>query len=355
MLRHAEATRTPVDWTFYCTVEGPGALEPLARDLGAAVIRSTVPLGQKADFLLTLRAELKRGGYEVLHGHHDLLNSLYFLASLGTSVTRRIAHVHNADLAIPTRSPLKSALYREPMRRVCLALADAVVGISQHTLDTFLRGRARRPGRDIVHYYGVDPTPFARVSGERDKFRHAHGIPRDAAVLLFAGRMVPEKNPVFAVDVLHALQRHIPDVVGVFAGAGPEEGNVIFRSRQLGIEKSVRLAGWRSDLPAVMGSADLFILPHPDRPLEGFGLAVVEAQLAGLRMLLSNGVADDPLLPTAVFRRLPLSAGAARWADSAAELLRLEPALPESAQESLKGSSMDMDYALEDLLNIHEA
>lgn len=88
--------------------------------------------------------------------------------------------------------------------------------------------------------------------------------------------------------------------------------------------------------------------------MEGFGLAVVEAQLAGLRLLLSHGVPDDPLLPTASVRRLFLSEGADRWADAAIELLNAPAPSPDAALEALHASPMDMDFSLEDLMRLHQ-
>jgi glycosyltransferase involved in cell wall biosynthesis len=272
---------------------------------------------------------------------------------LGLPIRRRIVHVHNADEALPTASRLKQHLYREPMRRACLFMADRIVGISNHTLDTFLAGRARCPERDAVHYYGLDPTPFENVAADRAKFRRKWDLPENALILLFGGRLVPEKNPVFAVDVLVDLRCIEQRAVAVFAGAGPQEANVWARARELGVEKSVRLLGWRNDLPEIMSCSDWFILPHPEQPAEGFGLAVVEAQLAGLRMLLSGGILDDPLLSTACFRRLALSDGPKLWAKAAMELLH-EPAPSRTAAlAELRESPMNMDRALKGLLELH--
>ena len=97
------------------------------------------------------------------------------------------------------------------------------------------------------------------------------------------------------------------------------------RASALGVTDSVRLLGWRGDLPYVMAHCDWFILPRPEQPMEGFGLAVVEAQLAGLHMLLSLGIPDDPILPTASYRRLGLAQGPQACADAALALLA-EPA-----------------------------
>jgi glycosyltransferase involved in cell wall biosynthesis len=231
--------------------------------------------------------------------------------------------------------------------------SDRIVGISNHTLDTFLAGRARRPECDSVHYYGVNPDPFVNSPSSRKSFRRQLCLDEYAPILLFAGRMVPEKNPVFAVEVLKKLRRLEPRAVGVFAGSGSDEERVLDRARELGLENSVRLLGWRNDLPEIMCCCDWFILPHPEHPVEGFGLAIVEAQLAGLRLLLSPGIPDDPLLPTATFRRVTLAAGPEVWAQAAMEMLELSAPSRDAAIAALKESPMDMDRALDGLLKLH--
>jgi glycosyltransferase involved in cell wall biosynthesis len=261
--------------------------------------------------------------------------------------------VHNADEAVLTPGRLKQCFYREPMRQICLFIADRILGISNHTLETFLAGHARRPGRDSVHYYGVDAAPFENVVADRVRFRRQLGLSPDAFILLFGGRLVPEKNPVFVVDVLANLRCIDPRAVAVFAGAGSLEMEVLAQMRRLGMEGSVHLLGWRNDLPDVMNCSDCFILPHPDHPVEGFGVAIVEAQLAGLPMLLSRGILDDPLLPTACFRRLALSDGPMAWAKAAIDLLHHPAPSRAAALAALRASPMDMDQALAGLLRLH--
>jgi len=353
MLAHASAKRVDVDWTFYCALGQPGLLDEKAKALGARVVHSPVQIGKKGAFIRALRADLRRGEYDVLHCHHDLVSALYLLAALGLPIRKRLVHVHNADETVPTPSCIKQRLFREPMRRVCLAMADRIVGISNHTLDTFLDGRPRQVGRDIVHYYGLDPTPFKNATADRAGFRRQLGLPENALILLFAGRVVPEKNPVFAADVLVELRRREPRAVAVFAGAGSQEEAVLARARKHGIDNEVRMLGWRSDLPEIMCCCDWFILPHPEQRMEGFGLAVVEAQLSGLRMLLSRGIADDPLLSTAHFRRVALSAGPKAWAEAAMELLRDPAPSRLNAFAALRNSPMDMDRALDGLVRLY--
>lgn len=352
MLRHANRREIPLDWTFYCTKGSPADLDQEAIALGARVVYSPCDVDQPWRFMAALRAELRSGSYQVIHSHYDITSAIHLVASIGVGVGRKIVHVHNADEHVPVRSEIRRALYRALFRRLILALADRIVGISQHTLDTFLLHRPRRPGRDVVHYYGVDPAPFLGPM-RRTEMRANIGLPQDALILLFGGRIVPEKNPTFAVDVLAALRCREPRAVAVFAGAGAEEGKVKARAVALGVTDAIRFLGWRNDLPEVMGASDWFILPRPEHPKEGLGLAVVEAQLAGLRLLISMGILDDPLLPRVVFRRLPLQLGPERWAQAALDLLDERPSTSLEAADTLHASRFDLDRALDELSTLH--
>lgn len=353
MLRHAVDSGVRVDWTFYCTLGQEGKLDAEARRLGAKIVHSPVPLRKKRAFLKALRSELRHGHYDALHAHHDLVSAVYLLAARGMRLKQRIVHVHNADEAVLTPHPLKKWMLRLIFRQVCLTLSSRIVGISQHTLDTFLAGRRRQPGRDRVHYYGIDATPFLKARVERDTFRRDLGLPTDAQILLFAGRIVPEKNPLFAVDVFAEMRRRNPRVAAVFVGAGSLEGAVRQRVEELRMQDRFCALGWRDDLPEIMVQCDWFILPRPEHPLEGLGIALVEAQLAGLRLLLSKGIADDPILPEAVVARLPLASGPAKWAEAALDLMNQSPPDQDRIEKLHAQSPFNLDFALRDLLLLH--
>ena len=344
-----------MDWTFYCNLQRPGLLDEEARSLGARVIHTPVPIGNKFQFVRALRQELWRGRYDVLHCHHDLVSAVYLMAALGVPIDKRIVHVHNADEFVLTPNIAKQWLLPPMLRNICLATADRIVGISNHTLDTFLAGRPRRAGRDVVHYYGVDQAPFEPPRGNRLAFRRELSLSDDARLLLFAGRMVPEKNPIFAIEVLAEMRQLDHRVVGLFVGSGALDEKIRAHADGLGLGTAMRQLGWRDDIPKIMSCCDWFILPRPEHPPEGFGLAVVEAQLAGLRLLLSSGIPDDPLLPGARFRRLALFEGPRAWAKAAMDMMNGPAPSRFVASAHLKNSPMEMRRALRALLKLHNS
>ena len=170
MLAHARRRGDELDWTFYCTFGARGARDCEARAMGAGVIHSPVPIGQKLAFARALRAELRRGRYDVLHCHHDLVSGVYLAAAAGLPISTRLVHTHNADESVLTPSRLKQAVLRPALRQVCLTLANKVVGNSEHSLRTLVRRARLDPARHRVNYYGIDPTPFVAEAAGRIAF-----------------------------------------------------------------------------------------------------------------------------------------------------------------------------------------
>jgi glycosyltransferase involved in cell wall biosynthesis len=353
MHRYALTTSRDVDWHYHVQLSQPGNLELIYPELRPLIIRSPYSMAQWLKFFVEFFRVCRGEKIDVVHVHADLMSAPYALAARLAGARTILIHVHNADENVPTPSRLKASLFRPILRAVGRTMADKIVGISNHTLDGFLAGRARRPERDIVHYYGVDPTRFEAAQADRAVFRRELELANDARILLFAGRMVPEKNPLFALDVLAHMRRLDPKVAGLFVGSGSLDAAVRARAEEFGLGTAFRHLGWRDDLAEIMGCCDWFILPHPESPPEGFGLAVVEAQLAGLRLLLSHGVPDDPLLPAARFCRLALADGAAAWAKAAMDLLTGPAPSRAGALADLKNSPMDMERALNGLIALH--
>lgn len=342
-----------LDWTFYCTIGSRGRLEEIVKKYGGKIVYSKFPLHQKIKFVKALRKTLKDGKYDIIHCHHDLVSAIYLIASFGISHSRQIVHIHNSDEVIPVRGYWKQKLLREPFRRICWSFADKNIGISNHTLDSFRLGRKRRKNIDIVHYYGVDPTPFISLGGDKMSMRKNLGFPENAIIMLFAGRMDPAKNPLFAIDVLAELIKLNKLVIGLFVGTGSLVQQLKERALELGIENKFYYYGWRDDIPEIMTCSDLFILPHVEKPMEGLGLAIIEAQLTALPLLISYGVADDPLLEGSIFTQLHLSEGTKVWAEAAIKKLSLPRRTQLQAFDALKSSVFDMEYAMNDLISIY--
>jgi glycosyltransferase involved in cell wall biosynthesis len=340
-------------WTFFCVLGKKGRLDEEARSLGAEVIHSSYGPGDKRRFLLGLREVMKRGRYDVLHCHHDIMSAVYLAAAAGLPFRKRIVHLHNTSLDLPTPSRLKADLAREPMRQMCLRMADQIVGISSEALESLLAGRERDPLRHRVVHYAVDTDTFAATRPDREGFRRALGLDTKIKILLFAGRLVEYKNPCFVLEILERLKADGENVAAVFAGAGNLQDEIHQRAKKKSLEERVRLIGFRDDIPELMRSADVLLWPSLEHVKEGLGLGIVEAQSAGLPIVMSESVPAEAIVVPGLVRQLSLSAGSDAWAGTALELMNSpRPGFAESLAR-VESSSFSMAQGVANLMSLY--
>jgi len=137
----------------------------------------------------------------------------------------------------------------------------------------------------------AERAAHARAVGAVSSVRSTLDIPADAAMVLFVGRLVPQKRPLDFVDAIARVGRTRP-VVGVMVGSGPLADEVDVRSRQTGA--NLRLAGFRnqSALPEIYAAADVLALPSDAS--ETWGLVVNEAMACGTPAVVSDAVGCAP-------------------------------------------------------------
>ena len=129
------------------------------------------------------------------------------------------------------------------------------------------RTRCRVLGVADERIYLVGNTP-----GDVTELVSRHPRPPDIAdlagrpTLLFVGTVIGDRGVVLTVQAMPAILRELPDAVFVVVGDGPERPKVEAAVAALGLEKSVRLLGWKNhaELAPYYGHCDLGLLPFLD-------------------------------------------------------------------------------------------
>jgi len=182
--------------------------------------------------------------------------------------THLVSTKHNDD-------PFRVGLFRF-VERGLSHLADRVVTITD-ALHRFTVERVGVPADKVeTIHYGLDGVPEAWGVNPPDE------VPDGARVLLAVARLTNQKGIDLAIRALAGLP---DDTVLVVLGDGPERAALVRLARELGLEHRVFLLGRVPDVGSWLGRATLLV--HPAR-WEGFGLAVLEAMLAGLPVVATN-------------------------------------------------------------------
>ena len=147
----------------------------------------------------------------------------------------------------------------EPMRAVLL---DYGVTTPIHVLPTGLPADRFRPG---------DPRAF----------REHAGLPADARLVTYIGRVAHEKNIGFLVQMFIEVRKRVPQAVLVIAGEGPARAALQQQVAQLGLAPHVHFAGYLDRDTALLdcyAAADVFVFASRT---ETQGLVLLEAMAQG--------------------------------------------------------------------------
>jgi glycosyltransferase involved in cell wall biosynthesis len=104
----------------------------------------------------------------------------------------------------------------------------------------------------------------------------AHAAIAAEPLVVFAGRMIPEKRAPLGVAAVALAAQKLPGLRGVFYGDGPERGAVLAAISAHGVQGDVQAPGFAASelLERDMSRATCVLLPSRR---EGYGLVVVEA------------------------------------------------------------------------------
>lgn len=146
-------------------------------------------------------------------------------------------------------------------------------------------------GNVVVVPNGVELEPFRQISRTRDRTRVGFGS--EDIVLIYVGRLGPEKNLPFLLRAFAGAVQAYDQLALVLVGDGPERDNLEDRVRHMGVQARVKFVGAvpYDQTPDYLGPADVFVTASLS---EVHPLSVIEAMAAGLPVLgiQSPGVGD---------------------------------------------------------------
>lgn len=138
-------------------------------------------------------------------------------------------------------------------------------------------------GVDAVHF-----TPDRFSDDVRREMIERAGIPESAVILLYAGRISPEKNIGLLPEFMKILAKDPgTDYRLLVAGAGPQSEWLQQQTDKYIPGKIVQLGHLDKDrLADYYANADIFVHPNPREP---FGIAPLEAMASGVPTVAPNG------------------------------------------------------------------
>lgn len=199
----------------------------------------------------------------------------------------------------------------------------------------------------------VDVDVFRPPSAaEKAEWRRELDIPADARVVIYVGRLSPEKGLSGLLRGFAQTVQSAPGSVLLLVGDGPSRSQLEQLAAELKLSpRQLRFAGRApvEEIPRWLGASDIFALTSPQ---EGFPCALVEAMSVGLPAVVSAIPGNLQLLDDEV------NGLAVPWEDAAAiggALLKLieEPEVCRRMGSEARGR-VTASYSLDAVMEIYE-
>ena len=253
--------------------------------MGVGVINTPVPRSITAlGGMLRSYRMLKRLGkekkYDLVHCHSPIGGAITRLAfrKARAGGTRVIYTAHGFHFF--EGAPLKNRLIFYPVEKLCSRYTDVLITINRE--DYQAAKEKLNAGRvEYIPGVGIDTARFSDRADAREK-RAELGIGEESRVILSVGELNENKNHRAVIKALANLNS---DVCYVVAGKGALLDELRSLAKELGVSDRVYLLGYREDVCALYGAADLFV--HVSYR-EGLPVSVMEAMASGLPVVASS-------------------------------------------------------------------
>ena len=288
-------------------VQDPSAKDPSAQGAVGSVAFAAVEIADRPRVLrdllaiASLRHLLRSAAPDVVHAHGLRAGALSAIAiAFGRVPAALVVTVHNA----PPAGGVTGAIYRV-LELIVARNAASVLCVSPDLEDRMRTAGARRVAHAVVPAPLVTltaPSPAPTLSAApalpaiapdvsaetRAEIRGEFGA---GPVVLAVGRLAAQKEFAVLLDAAVRWRDLRPEPSLVIVGEGPLEEELKDRAASLGL--AATFTGQRSDVPALLAAADVFVLPSA---WEGQALILQEALHAGAPIVATRVGGNPDLL-----------------------------------------------------------
>lgn len=276
---------------------GEDSMAYVAERLGVSVVdvpeiqREVAPL-HDAQSIRRLTAIMRRERPHILHTHTAKAGALARAAALAAGSARPpiVVHTFHGHVLKGYFGPGRTAFFKQ-VERAFARSTDVLVAVSPEVRDELVAHGIAPADKFTVIRLGI---PLDERLGDETAaldYRQLYGIPEDAFVVGWVGRMTGVKDTDAVLEIVAATrERGVPAVL-CMVGDGPDRERLEQVAHDLGIARSTYFVGYQEDVAGYYRLFDAFLLPSVN---EGTPVSAIEALASGTPVVATRvgGVPD---------------------------------------------------------------
>lgn len=203
---------------------------------------------------------------DIIHPHDSAAHTWTILAIDLFKSSCQVLLQRRVDFPV-SKSMFSRYKYNHPRIKKILCVSKAIVEI--------LRPDIKRPEIMEVVYDGIDASKFVLPAGTllRDEFQ----IEKETPIIANVAALAPQKDYFTFIDTVKILVDEGIKAAFMAFGSGPQEAEIMAYAKETGMDKHIRFAGFRTDIPQILPEFDLLLFTSET---EGLGTTILDCYAA---------------------------------------------------------------------------
>lgn len=251
--------------------------------LGMSVIRLKVAHKHDPRHLFQLNKILQKIKPDLLHLHLWNPGSCRYALMLNEKISPPIVVTEHDPF------PLKGL--KKSMKKKSLKKIKQIICVSNSNGELVAKLFPETETKISVVHNGIDLDAFERSifpfsNQQRNTVRHTHfsALNTDFVILSIAA-LHPRKGLKYLIEAMRTVSEIHPEAKLVIVGEGQQKKELLKKINKYKLTEKIILTGTLKDIPKVIKSSDLFVLPSIK---EAFGIVLLEAMAAPLPIIASK-------------------------------------------------------------------
>lgn len=282
---------------------------------------------------------MKNNDYNCVHIHMLSAANLIPLYAAKKAKVISIVHSHNNNT-----QGIKKILHRINKYKV-LKIADFRLSCGKEAGEWFYGKSAF----EIIPN-AIEANKFTFSEDNRRIIREKMGLSQEDFVIGFVGRLSHQKNPLYLVDIMKALNITARNNVKLLiVGDGDLRIKLEEYAKGEGVFNNIIFAGLQSEISMWYSAMDCLVLPSL---FEGFVIVGVEAQANGLKCFMSDNVPHEINITGGV-EFLPLDHNGVIWGDRIGVFMN-NMGLQSRETNKIVDTVYDISVGIKQLYNVYQ-
>jgi sugar transferase (PEP-CTERM/EpsH1 system associated) len=222
---------------------------------------------------------IKERGIDILHSQNQ---SSWLYAAIAAKLARiPLVHTVHSNVSFNNPHPHRWLLLQRHLAKhtrliICVANSNA----------KFMQEKQHIPAEKIrVVYNGIEPEIYSSAASDPESKKMELGITKGDVIIGNVARFSPPKDHENLIRAFKQVLQSVPAAKLLLIGDGPLEYKIKSLVSKLGLGNQVKFLGRRRDIPGLLKTFDVFVLPSSS---EGLPMAILEAMASGLPIIATN-------------------------------------------------------------------